>query len=75
VGLLPYRIYTERAREIDTLTGDAQEIRERNSAEIPLRRYGTPDEFGKVAAFLMSPAASYLTGVMVPVDGGGLRGF
>ncbi|MFD6887645.1 SDR family oxidoreductase [Streptomyces sp. NPDC059957] len=75
VGLLPYRIYTDRAREIDARSGDAEAARARNSADIPLRRYGTPEEFGKVAAFLLSPAASYLTGVMVPVDGGGLRSF
>ncbi|NEE12984.1 SDR family oxidoreductase, partial [Streptomyces sp. SID7499] len=41
----------------------------------PLRRYGTPEEFGKTAAFLLSPAASYLTGIMVPVDGGARHGF
>ncbi|MFF5563656.1 SDR family oxidoreductase [Streptomyces sp. NPDC012623] len=75
VGLLPYRVATDRAREIDARTGDVAAARARNSADIPLRRYGAPAEFGKVAAFLMSPAASYLTGVMVPVDGGGLRGF
>jgi 3-oxoacyl-[acyl-carrier protein] reductase len=42
-------------------------------AAIPLRRYGDPAEFGRVAAFLLSPAASYLTGLVVPVDGGALR--
>ena len=41
--------------------------------DIPLRRLGTPQEFGQVAAFLLSPAASYLTGLVVPVDGGMLR--
>lgn len=70
VGLLPSRIDTDRVRELDALAGDAQEARERNEAAIPLRRYGTPEEFGKSAAFLLSPAASYLTGTMLPVDGG-----
>ena len=42
-------------------------------ASIPLRRYGDPDEFGRVTAFLLSPAASYLTGLVVPVNGGALR--
>ncbi len=36
-------------------------------------RYGKPQEFGAVAAFVLSPAASFLTGVMLPVDGGLLR--
>ncbi len=42
-------------------------------AAIPLRRYGRPEEFGRVAAFVLSPAASYLTGCVVPVEGGALR--
>lgn len=74
VGLLPARIDTDRVRELDALGGDAAAARARNSATIPLGRYGTPAEFGKVAAFALSPAASYLTGVMIPVDGGALRG-
>ncbi|AUY49313.1 SDR family oxidoreductase [Streptomyces sp. CB01881] len=73
VGLLPARIDTDRVRELDTLGGDPDAARAQHSAAIPLGRYGTPEEFGKVAAFLLSPAASYLTGVMVPVDGGALR--
>ncbi|MGW6918678.1 SDR family oxidoreductase [Kitasatospora sp. NPDC054939] len=73
VGLLPARIDTDRVRELDALSGDPDAARARNSAGIPLGRYGTPEEFGRAAAFLLSPAASYLTGVMLPVDGGALR--
>jgi 3-oxoacyl-[acyl-carrier protein] reductase len=39
-------------------------------ANIPLRRIGEPEEFGNVVVFLASPAASYVTGVTVVVDGG-----
>ncbi|GAA0343525.1 SDR family oxidoreductase [Streptomyces blastmyceticus] len=72
VGLLPARIDTDRVRELDALSGDAARVRAESEATIPLRRYGTPREFGRAAAFLLSPAASYLTGVMLPVDGGAL---
>lgn len=75
VGLLPSRIDTDRVRELDALSGDADAARTANESRIPLRRYGTPEEFGNVAAFLLSPAASYLTGVMLPVDGGARHGF
>lgn len=75
VGLLPGRIATDRVRELDALSEDPEAARERASAVIPLRRYGTPEEFGRVAAFVLSPAASYLTGVMIPVDGGVRHGF
>jgi 3-oxoacyl-[acyl-carrier protein] reductase len=72
-AILPVRIATERVREIDALSGDPDEVRARKSQEIPLRRYGEPEEFGRLAAFLLSPAASYITGAMVPVDGGSIR--
>ncbi len=75
LGVLPARIDTDRVRELDALSGDAEAARTANEARIPLRRYGTPEEFGKTAAFLLSPAASYLTGIMVPVDGGYRHGF
>ncbi|MCB5168120.1 SDR family oxidoreductase [Streptomyces bambusae] len=75
LGLLPSRIDTDRVRELDALSGDAEAARAANEARIPLRRYGTPEEFGRTAAFLLSPAASYLTGVMLPVDGGARHGF
>jgi 3-oxoacyl-[acyl-carrier protein] reductase len=72
-GLLPGRIGTERVAELDASTGDADAARARTVAEIPLGRYGEPEEFGTVAAFLLSPASSFVTGVMLPVDGGMLR--
>ena len=39
-------------------------------AEIPLGRFGTPEEVAAVVGFLMSPAASYITGAILPVGGG-----
>ena len=64
-GLLPGWIATERLPEF----GPA---REELADSIPLRRIGEPAEFGRAAAFLLSPAASYLTGTMLPVNGGAL---
>ncbi len=75
VGLLPARIDTDRVRELDGLSADPEATRAATAARIPLRRYGTPEEFGRTAAFLLSPAASYLTGIMLPVDGGARHGF
>ncbi|MER6528082.1 SDR family oxidoreductase [Streptomyces sp. NPDC001508] len=75
VGLLPGRIDTDRVRELDALSADPAVTRAASEARVPLRRYGTPAEFGRVAAFVLSPAASYLTGIMLPVDGGMRHGF
>jgi 3-oxoacyl-[acyl-carrier protein] reductase len=71
VSLAPGRINTERLAE---LTASDPRARADIEASIPLRRIARPEEFGKVAAFLLSPAASYVTGCVVPVDGGMLRG-
>ena len=72
-GLLPGRIATERVAELDASTGDADAARAAAERTIPMGRYGEPEEFGRVATFVLSPAASFLTGVMLPVDGGLLR--
>lgn len=74
LSLLPGRILTDRNRELFAATGDPERARAEAEAAIPLGRVGDPAEFGRVAAFLLSPAASYLTGLTVPVDGGALRG-
>ena len=67
-GLLPGQIATDRLRE---LYGDRDPATQ--SRGIPLGRPGEPAEFARVAAFVLSPAASYVTGAMIPVDGGSLR--
>ena len=74
-GLLPGRVGTERVAELDESTGDADAAKAKALAQIPLGRYGEPEEFGRAAAFVLSPAASFVTGVMLPVDGGMLRTF
>ncbi len=66
-GILPGRIATDR---LLVLTGSEDAA---FSRDIPLGRLGEPAEFGRVAAFLLSPAASYVSGTLVPVDGGLLR--
>ena len=73
VGLLPGTIATDRITELEAASGDPAAARARTETEIPLGRLGRPEEFGRVAAFLLSPAASYVTGTDVVVDGGRLR--
>jgi 3-oxoacyl-[acyl-carrier protein] reductase len=78
-NIVPGRIDTPRVRSLDeTAAADRdaspEEVRAGFEANVPLGRYGTTDEFGRVGAFLLSPAASYITGEMVVVDGGSRRG-
>jgi 3-oxoacyl-[acyl-carrier protein] reductase len=72
-GLLPGRIGTERVAELDAMQEDPEAARAAALEKIPLGRYGEPSKFGRAAAFLLSPAASFVSGALLPVDGGALR--
>src|ERR1700731_3067644 len=48
----------------------AEQVMEAQALSIPLRRYGEPEEFARGGVFVSSPAASYVTGAAIPVDGG-----
>jgi 3-oxoacyl-[acyl-carrier protein] reductase len=77
-GVAPGRFDTDRVRSLDQARATAsgltvEEVQAQTRERIPLGRYGDPDELGRVVAFLLSPAASYLDGVILPVDGGMLR--
>jgi 3-oxoacyl-[acyl-carrier protein] reductase len=61
------------AARAETLGVPVEEVRGQVETQIPLGRYGTPEEFARVAAFLASPANSYVTGQAILVDGGMVR--
>jgi 3-oxoacyl-[acyl-carrier protein] reductase len=74
-SMAPGRIDTARSRSLDEARAQdsgisTEEQRLKVSEGIPLGRYGEPAELGRAAAFLLSPAASYITGVSLQVDGG-----
>ena len=79
LGLAPGRIATDRTAQLDAATAtrtgrNIDDVAAASRATIPLGRYGDTAEFGRVAAFVCSPAASYITGTTIIVDGGKLEG-
>jgi 3-oxoacyl-[acyl-carrier protein] reductase len=78
-SILPGWTTTERveqlmsARASQNQTTIASEI-DKQAAESALKRLATPEEFANAAVFLVSPAASYITGTMLPIDGGTIKG-
>jgi 3-oxoacyl-[acyl-carrier protein] reductase len=76
--VLPGRIDTDRVNELDQIASRARnldigEVRRQSESAIPAGRYGTPAEFGAVAAFMCSATAAYVTGTAIRVDGGLIR--
>jgi 3-oxoacyl-[acyl-carrier protein] reductase len=76
--IAPGRVETERINQLDEATAQKQnisleEVKKRSLESIPMGRLGQPEEFGKVAAFLCSEAASYMTGSTLYVDGGSVK--
>jgi 3-oxoacyl-[acyl-carrier protein] reductase len=76
--LAPGRIATDRLVEFDTNRAEREgisleQVQEQGRAGIPAARYGEPDEFAIVSAFLASPRSSYVTGSVIRIDGGMIR--
>ena len=77
-NICPGRIQTERLDEVDAATArrkgiSVEEVRRDSSRDIPMGRYGRPEEFANAVVFLASECASYITGSTLQVDGGYIR--
>ena len=75
---MPGRINTDRIISLDSMNSEKmrvslEQIQEASYNNIPMGRYGTIREFGRCGAFLLSDAASYITGSSLAVDGGALK--
>jgi len=78
-GLLPGVFDTDRIRTVSAATAaregkTLEQVAEARQRAIPARRYGTPQEFGAICAFLCSVHAAYITGQNVLADGGAYPG-
>jgi 3-oxoacyl-[acyl-carrier protein] reductase len=76
--IIPGRIDTDRVKQLDEIAAKKQGVtpeqaKAKSMGTIPMGRYGEPPEYGRVAAFILSDAAAYMTGATVQVDGGLIR--
>lgn len=76
----PGRVQTARIEQLDAIRAQkagitVEQVRDETCRSIPLNRYGTPEEFAKIAVFLGSPVNTYITGQTLLVDGGMVKAY